>query len=341
MEQIFPFLGVRFIAVNDGYDSAKKGDQWNKMLIPFKNLINDAYSRDISLKVRSQIQARYQQGDFVGSFPAYGYIRSETDKHRLVIDPPAAEIVQVIFRRRIGGWSGSRIAKWLNQEGILSPLEYKKQQGLAYFTPFQQNEKATWTAQSVDRILKCELYTGTMVQGKESSPNYKIKKKRKKPPSQWIRVADTHEAIITKEDFKLAAKILAMDTRTSPGNSEICMLSGFLKCADCGKNMIRRPVKTKEAYQYYYICRTRKKDCSKCQNRCRINENKIYECVEIVLAKLLLAGGIILEKDWSAASGCLSFNRTLLAVLVDKIRITGKTKIRIDLTCQDFIHHGK
>ena len=65
LEQIFPFLGVRFIAVNDGYDSAKKGDQWNKMLIPFKNLINDAYSRDISLKVRSQIQARYQQGDFV------------------------------------------------------------------------------------------------------------------------------------------------------------------------------------------------------------------------------------------------------------------------------------
>jgi site-specific DNA recombinase len=343
MEQMFPFLGVRFIAVNDGYDSTEKGDQWNKMLIPFKNLINDAYSRDISIKVRSQLQARYQQGDYVGSFPAYGYIRSEADKHKLLIDYPAAAVVQAIFRKRIGGWGCRRIAGWLNEEGILSPLEYKKQQGLAYFTPFQQNSQARWSAQSVARILKSELYTGTMVQGKESSPNYKIKKKKKIPSSQWIRVADTHEAIITKEDFELTSRILAMDTRTSPEHSEICLFSGFLKCADCGKNMIRRPVKTKESCRHYYICRIRKEDCSKCQNRCRISETKIYDCVETVFEKLLMAGEMngweILKKRKDNDSNFLSLNRTLLAVLVETILIkeeNERKEVRINFSCQDF-----
>lgn len=283
IEQVFPFLGVRFIAINDGFDSKISQSQTDGIIIPFKNLMNDAYSRDISVKVRSQIKVRYSRGEYIGAFPVYGYVRSKEDKHKLVIDEFAAMTVRDIFKWKIKGYSNQKIAERLNAAGILSPLEYKRMLGWAFSTAFKLKPVAKWSAQAVSRILENEIYTGTMVQGKESSPNYKVKKKFKKPRSEWAIVENTHDGIITKEDFFLVRRIISTDTRTAPEQKELYLFSGILVCRECGKSMIRRPVKSGGKTYIYYICRTNKKDKTRCSNANRIGEHQLKACVQEVI----------------------------------------------------------
>lgn len=278
IEQVFPFMGVRFIAINDGFDSASQQSQTDSVIIPFKNLINDAYSRDISIKVRSGLGIRCKQGDYIGAFPLYGYLRSEEDKHKLEIDDFAAMTVRDIFKWKVEGMNNQRIAQRLNTMGILSPLEYKRMLGWAFGTSFKLQPVAKWSAAAIARILKNEIYTGTMVQGKESSPNYKIKKKFRKPQSEWITVTDTHEAIISKDDFALVQRLMSADTRTSPECDGLHLFSGMLECGGCHHSMIRRPVKSGGKTYIYHVCRTQKTDKGKCSSKCRIAETKLMDC---------------------------------------------------------------
>lgn len=142
---------------------------------------------------------------------------------------------------------------------------------------------AKWSAQSVGRILENEIYTGTMVQGKESAPNYKVKKKFKKPKSEWAIVENTHEPIIAKEDFFLVSRIISADTRTAPMQQELYPFAGILKCSECHKSMIRRPVKSNGKTYIYYTCRTNKEDKEKCENSNRISEHQLLACVKEVM----------------------------------------------------------
>jgi DNA invertase Pin-like site-specific DNA recombinase len=277
LEQIFPFIGVRFIAINDNYDSMAANNSHDNIIVPFKNLMNDAYSRDISIKVRSQLEVRQRRGDFIGSFPVYGYVRSDENKKRLAIDEFAAQTIRDIFKWKISGMNNQKIADKLDELGVPSPLEYKAMLNWAFSTSFKLKPKAKWSAVAVGRILKNEIYTGTMVQGKETTPNYKIKKRIKKAPAEWIRVEDTHEAIISAEDFAFVNKLLLADTRTAPSNNEVYLLSGILKCANCGGNMIRKPTKVGGKEYIYYICGTNKQDKTKCAETNRISENQLIE----------------------------------------------------------------
>lgn len=283
IEQVFPFMGIRFIAINDGFDSAAEQSRSDGMIIPFKNLMNDAYSRDISIKVRSQISVRYKRGDYIGAFPVYGYIRCAADKHKLQIDDFAAVTIRDIFKWKVQGLSNQKIADLLNEKGTLSPLEYKNTLGWAFSTSFKLNPMAKWSASSVGRILSNEIYTGTMIQGKEGSPNYKVKKKFKKPQDEWVVVNNTHDAIISKEEFALVNRLLSLDTRTSPASDELYIFSGLLKCGQCGKNMIRRPVMVNGKKYIYYICRTQKEDNEKCSNKERISEKQLTDCTLRIL----------------------------------------------------------
>ena len=192
IDQIFPALGVRFIAVNDGFDSVNGRTSSDRILIPFKNLINDAYCRDISVKVRSQLETKRRKGDFIGSFAVYGYLKDPYNRHRLVVDEYAAGVVKDIFRWKLEGASQQRIADRLNDQGELSPMEYKRFCGMRYQSGFQVNSKARWTAVAVGRILRNELYIGTMVQGKRTTPNHKVKKTILKPSGEWVRVECSH-----------------------------------------------------------------------------------------------------------------------------------------------------
>jgi hypothetical protein len=209
IERIFPFLGVRFIAINDGYDSAKEKSTSDDIIIPFKNLVNDAYCRDISVKIRSQLEVKRKNGEFIGSFAVYGYMKSAENKNQLVIDPYAAKIVRDIFAWKLDGLSQQGIADRLNEISEPSPMEYKRLSGLNFATSFQVNPKAKWTAVAVGRILKNPIYAGHLVQGKESTPNYKIKQRFMKPEDKWVWVENTHEPIIPQEVFDTVNRVLA------------------------------------------------------------------------------------------------------------------------------------
>ena len=200
IEKIFPMLGVRFIAVNDHYDSLSE-DSGADMIIPFKNLINDAYCRDISIKVRSHLDMKRKNGEYIGAFVAYGYRKDPEDKNRLIIDDYAAGVVRDIFDMKKKGMSHYSIARKLNGDGILSPLEYMKSQGINLNTSFHRRSKSRWSHSSVLRILQNEMYTGTLIQGKTGTPNYKIKVRSDKAEEAWVKIPNAHEAIIPKSEI--------------------------------------------------------------------------------------------------------------------------------------------
>ena len=263
LEQIFPFLGVRFISVNDRLDSMSSRSYGDRIIVPFKNLINDAYCRDISIKIRSQLEVKRKKGDFIGSFAVYGYLKDENHKNRLVVDDLAADVIRNIFKWKIDGLSQQGIANRLNDMGILSPMEYKKSIGLNFATTFKINSKALWSAVAVGRILKDEIYIGTLAQGKQSTPNHKVRKNVTKPKEDWIRAFDNHEPIISKEEFELANSLLLRDLRVAPNEETVYLFSGIIRCADCGMNMIRKTVPSGGKKYFYYICKNSKtKSCT-------------------------------------------------------------------------------
>lgn len=259
LEKIFPFLGVSFIAINDPYDSADESGDADQIVIPFKNLINDAYCRDISIKIRSQLDVKRKNGKFIGSFAAYGYLKDPNDKNHLIIDEAAAEIVRTIFGLKLNGFSAQRISERLEEMQVAPPLEYKRMCGLNFNSGFRSGRKPKWSIVTVNRILRNELYIGTMVQGKNRKINYKVKQSRPVDEASWIRVQETHDAIIPKPIFEIVQRLTELDTRTAPASDSVYTLSGFLRCGDCGQNMIRRTVVKKDKPYNYYYCSTYKR----------------------------------------------------------------------------------
>lgn len=259
LEKIFPFMGVRFIAINDHYDSADQNGDSDQIVIPFKNLINDAYCRDISIKIRSQLDVKRKNGKFIGSFAAYGYLKDPADKNHLLIDENAAEIVRTIFGLKLNGFSSQRIMEKLDEMKIAPPLEYKRMSGLNFNSGFRSGRTPKWSIGTINRILRNELYIGTMVQGKNRKINYKVKQSRPVDEASWIRVQETHDAIIPKPIFEIVQRLTELDTRTAPASDSVYTLSGFLRCGDCGQNMIRRTVVKKDKPYNYYYCSTYKR----------------------------------------------------------------------------------
>ena len=269
IEKIFPFLGVRFIAVNDNYDSLGEKKSSDDLIIPFKNLINEAYCRDISMKIRSQLEIKRKNGQFLGSFAAFGYLKDEQDKNKLVVDQYAADIVRDIFKWKLEGISPQDIAGALNKLGVLSPMEYKRSLGMKYTTSFKTSAKAAWSAGTVIRILKNPIYTGVLIQGKETTPSYKVHKRIAKDKSEWTVIENSHEAIISGIDFDSVQKVLKCDTRRSPDDKAVGLFSGMLFCGDCGASMVRKTVPAGEKKYVYYVCSAHKQDKSCSPHRMR------------------------------------------------------------------------
>lgn len=269
IEKIFPFLGVRFIAVNDNYDSLGDKKASDDLIIPFKNLINEAYCRDISVKIRSQLEIKRKNGQFLGAFAAFGYLKDEQNKNRLVVDQYAADIVRDIFKWKLEGVSPQDIAEALNKLGVLSPMEYKRSLGMKYTTSFKTNAQATWSAATVIRILKNPIYTGVLVQGKETTPSYKVRKRVTKAESEWTVTTDSHEPIIPKIDFDSVQKVLKRDTRRSPDGKAVHLFSGMVFCGDCGASMVRKTVPAGGKKYVYYVCSAHKQDKSCSPHRMR------------------------------------------------------------------------
>ena len=239
LEKLFPMLGIRFIAVNDNYDSLE-ADTAHDIVVPFKNLINDSYCRDLSVKIRSHLAIKRKKGEFIGAFACYGYLKDENNRNQLVVDTYAGQVVQDIFRMKINGMSQYRIADVLNEQGILSPMEYKKYLGSHFESSFKVNPKAVWTAKAVTRILTNEVYTGVLVQGKQTTPNHKVKVRQEVDETDWIRVENAHESLIDRVLFDIVQNLMGRDTRTSPNETQVFPLSGLVYCGDCGHPMVRK-----------------------------------------------------------------------------------------------------
>lgn len=265
VKKIFPSYHVRFVSVLDHFDSLTATQSDVNLLIPVKNFVNDNYSRDISGKVRSHQEVMRENGLYVGSHVAYGYKKLETDRNRIIPDEYAADIVRKIFDWKLKGLSSASIADKLNGLGVAAPSEYKRQLGGNYKSGFQKNRKAKWSAVAINRILKNKIYLGVLEQGKREKVNYKLNKVVEKPETEWAVKENTHEAIISRADFENVAKLLNLDTRKSPEEETLFMLSGLMFCGECGRSMVRRCNRYKDKQSVYYICATynKGKGCSR------------------------------------------------------------------------------
>ena len=208
LERIFPVMRVRLIAVTDNYDSQSAWTTSDSIMVPMRNLLNDAYCRDISVKIKSQLAVKRKRGDFVGSFATYGYQKDPSNHTKLIVDELAAENVQSIFRWKISGMSNQGIADRLNARKVPSPATRKLQSGAKLSLHFRKSDEPPWSAKAVDRILHNEVYIGKLVQGKTRRLDYRSKKKMNVPMRDWVIVDNTHEAIIPAEQFELQVVIL-------------------------------------------------------------------------------------------------------------------------------------
>lgn len=264
IQRIFPENGIRFISINDNYDSKVADMNDTHLILPIKNFINDSYCRDISNKVKSSQKIKREKGDFISAFAPYGYKKSEGNKNKLVIDEQAAPNIKNIFDMKLMGYSSKAIADELNCLGVLTPRKYKESQGFKC-NGFQNIKGGNWTAKAINRIIENEVYIGNTLQGKSITLSYKNKKQIEKEKEEWIRVEDTHEPIISKEIFAIANTMLKRDLNNSRGKDKIDIFTGMLFCKECGSSLIRRTVKYKEREEIFYICSkyNKEKYCSR------------------------------------------------------------------------------
>ncbi len=253
IDNLFVQMGVRFISLAEGVDSYLNPDSVNSIIVPITNVMNDQYCYQTSKKIRQVFDYKRRNGQYIGSFAPYGYIKDPKDKHQLIVDPEAAEIVKKIYELCLQGMAKLQIVMYLNDHGIPSPTAYRKLKGLPYSPAI--SDAPMWGNKIITDILRNPIYTGDLVQGRRRVKSYKVHQIEAVPEDEWVRVPDTHEAIITHETFERVQELLKRDTRTAPKKRELHLFSGFLRCADCGKAVTR----SQSGKNVYYSCSTYKK----------------------------------------------------------------------------------
>ena len=267
LDNIFVRYRVRFIAINNGLDTASGNMNAATQLISVgvTNVINESVAATTSVNVRGTLNVNRQQGKFIGSFPTYGYLKDPNDHHKLIIDEETAPIVRMIFEDFIRGCSIMGIAKKLNAMGIPNPSAYKRSKGLRYRHPAGEKNDGLWPDSSVRRILRNEMYIGNMIQGKNTTISYKIQPCRAVPKEDWIRVEGTHEAIIDRNTFEKAQSLFNRNIRKSVKNDEILLFSGLIRCGHCGRIMSKKTNRHSYGTYHYYRCTTHNRmDTGKC-----------------------------------------------------------------------------
>lgn len=273
---------IRFIGVADNADT--DSESYSTMRL-FTSAYNEMYVKDISSKIRRTLAYKREQGQFIGSFAPYGYSIDPDDKHHLVIDEETAPVVRQIFNMYVSGEGYRRIVQKLNDDGIVSPAEYKQQKGSKYVNSNadSSNSKGLWTQSTIAAILRNEMYTGTLVQGKSHHISYKNKKRKKVEQADWIRIPDTHEAIIDMDTWSRTQERLNSHARVGKRLQELSPLSGKVKCTLCGRPMKRNVYYNKaKTIKYYGLqCATYKTGAMNCRNKSSISglilEQKILE----------------------------------------------------------------
>ncbi len=288
-DNVFARHHVRFISLNNGVDTASNNMNAATRCISVgvTNVLNESVAATTSVNVRGSLNVRRRKGDFIGSFASYGYIKDPEDHHKLVIDEEAASVVRMIFGKFLAGMSIMGITRELNEAGIPNPSTYKKNSGFNYRHPAGKINDGLWPESSVRRVLKNEMYTGDMIQGKSTTISYKIKQCTAVPKDDWIIVRGTHEPIIDRETFDKAQSLFNRNIRQSPGKKEVDLFAGLVRCADCGRAMCKKSNKHPYGEYHYYRCSTaRKMKKGACTNH-TIRIDIIEEAVLVFLQKMV------------------------------------------------------
>ena len=254
IEQYFRIRSIRFIAVNENFDTAAPEDAHSGIIIPLRNMINEAYALDIGRKIKAQQRQAMKDGKFIGARTPYGYLKAEDDCHQLIIDPVAAVVVQRMFRWASEGAGLNTIAVRLNEAGILTPSHYKKMQGKITHENLLGSGK--WQTRTVGVILRSEVYTGDLVQGQTKTVDHR---QVKADAEEWTVVRDTHEAIISREQFAAVQEILNQTASRAKAREVKAytpnLLKGKVFCAHCGGSLHRqRNIRKKSDDVYFYHC---------------------------------------------------------------------------------------
>lgn len=278
LDDWFPRFNVRFISLyHQPLDSYKEPQNMRSIAVPIQGVLNENHCAETSDKIREVFDMKRRNGEHIGSFAAYGYIKDPNDKNALVVDEEAAEVVREIFTKFLDGMSKNAIVHYLNEHGVLSPAAYKRERlGLKYQNPsIDPAKRPLWGAVTITGILKNRMYCGDMVQGRYRVKSYKIHVQEVVPEDEWYIVENTHEAIIDRDTFDKVQRLLLRDTRTAPQKKQIYLFSGFLRCADCGKAMTR----SKVGGTVYYYCRTYKDQSKNACTKHTIRHNRLEVAV--------------------------------------------------------------
>ncbi|HOJ12689.1 MAG TPA: recombinase family protein, partial [Clostridiales bacterium] len=345
LEKFFPEKNIRFIAVNDGVDTFSENS--NNDMSPFKSVINDMYAKDISKKVITVFRSKAAAGEFIGAFAPYGYKKDTADRNKLIIDNVVASVVKRIFKMYIEGIGLSQIAHTLNNEKIPNPATYKATNS-NYVNSRIKNE--LWSHSTIKAILTNMTYTGNLAQGKYRKVSYKIKKLRVVDRRDWIVVENTHEPVISQEDFDL---VQAMMYRKSSGlvlsKKTNKPLSGFVFCGDCGEYMTF--TKTKKDIEYL-ICSKYKRYTSKYCTRHSVKVVDIEAAILVDINSIIKAVINIrsISEDISIDSFCNKGNeiekeiRQLKKEIADigsVIKSLYRDKVKGTISEEDFINLNK
>ena len=280
----FKEQNVRFIAADDHYDSTINEDD---LMFPMRNVMNEMYARDVSKKTKAAKKAKAKAGQYIGSKPPFGYKLDPNDRHHLVIDEPAAEVVRRIFRLTADGAGYNKITRIFREEKVMNPITYFNQNNPDYFKADYWRKEFDWHVTSVRAILNNEVYLGMLVYGKRRNKTMKSKQMVKNPREEWIVAENTHEPIISKELWDTAHKVMSSKRRPAK-TGELQIFAGLIYCADCGHCLTYGKKKRKDGSYYgAYDCwmyRTHGKEY--CPSH-YINYDTVYNLVLINLRTVL------------------------------------------------------
>lgn len=276
-EMVFPNNDIRFIAINNGVDSANQVD--NDMT-PFINIFNEFYAKDTSKKVKAVFRAKGNSGKPLTTNPPYGYLKDPNDKHHWIIDPDAAPVVQDIFKMCAAGKGPSQISKELMRRGVPTPSEHMRSLGIS--TPAKQSDcPGFWQQRTIADLLMKPEYLGHTVNFRTRRKSFKCKKTVWNDPSEWVIFEDTHEAIIDQETFDIVQRIRDGRRRLTP-MGEMPILSGMLYYADCGAKLYQVRARGWPHEQEYFTCASYRKG----QGLCSPHQIHNVQVEEILLQQL-------------------------------------------------------
>lgn len=304
LEKIFPFLGVRFISINDNYDSFNPENSNEGLIISLKNLLNDVYTKDISKKIISTFRERQSKGEFLGAHVPYGYSRPDDGTYKLVVDEEAALVIRQIYQWKVEGLSDTAIARRLNDMGIPSPSKYKYLKGEWKNARYNNN---IWQRQAIKAITENEVYLGHKIYGKIQASLYEGKRKSRVPRDEWTIIENDHEPIIDQETFDIVharrLEVYKEFTERLEQNKHFENTENIFKdiaiCGDCKAKLVRRRRIKNNELSFYFSCTTYETNSGYKCTRKHIPEDEMIEAVyNAIRSKIDMVASIdeILEK---------------------------------------------